>query len=150
QVSEPSSMKTRAKKAGSLSGRTISPLRAVVDEKSCTPTAPSENATRNRKPPIGFTETTSIIGPGDPEAAAVRLGMMPILHQLGMPELHPVFYQFRPLTGKRAADDLAVADPHQRLGAGIDCMHMRRTVIFEEHLDDDAVEDRDGRHLAKA
>jgi hypothetical protein len=51
-------------------GRTISPLRVVVDEKSWTPDEPSEKAMRSVKPPIGLTETTSIIGACDPEAAA--------------------------------------------------------------------------------
>ncbi|HUE12131.1 MAG TPA: hypothetical protein VMQ54_14365 [Steroidobacteraceae bacterium] len=67
------------KKAGSFSGRTISPSRAVVEEKSCTPAEPSENVIRNRKPPSGFTATTSIIWSCDPEAAAVRLRMIPVL-----------------------------------------------------------------------
>src|ERR1700719_3949963 len=139
QVSAPSSTKTRAKNAGSLSGRTISPSRAVVGEKSCTPDEPSEKATRNVKPPTGFTETTSIIGACDSEAAAVRLRMMPVLHQLGMPEFHPISYQFRLLPGKPAADDFAVADPHQCLCAGIDRMHVRRIVIFKEHLNDNSI-----------
>src|SRR5260221_14463792 len=74
--------------------------------------------------------------------------MMPVLHQLRMPEVHPISYQFRLFLRKPATDNFPVADPHQRLCAGIDRMHMRRIVIFKEHLNDNSIEDRDSRHRA--
>src|SRR3989304_4180253 len=96
---------------------------------------------------MAFTETTSIIGACDPEAAAVRLRMMPVLHQLGLPEHPPGLYQIRLLPGKRPPDDRPIADPHQRFCAAIYCMHMRRIVIFKEHLDDDSTENHNPPHV---
>jgi hypothetical protein len=73
-----------------------------VEEQSCTPAEPSENVTRNLKPPTGFTEVTSIIGACDAEAAAVRLRMMPVLHQLGMPKF-PIFVRLKPFAVQEIA-----------------------------------------------
>src|SRR5205823_4014369 len=98
-----------------------SPFLHRAQRKSCTPIDPSENPTRNRKPPSGLTETTSIIGGTcDPEATAVRLGMIPVLRQLGMAKVHPIFYQLRLPLGKHASDDLSVTDPYQRFCAAVD------------------------------
>jgi hypothetical protein len=60
--------------------------------------------------------------------------MMPVLHQLGMPEFNPILYQFRLLPGERASDNLAVTDSYQRLSVGIDRVHVRRSVIFKEMM----------------
>src|SRR6185503_15287641 len=112
-----------------------------------TPEEPSEKPTRNLKPPTGLTETTSITGgTRDAEAAAVRLRMMLVLHQLRLPELDPGLYQIRLLTGKHAPDDRAIADAHQGFVPAINRMNVRWIMIFKEHLDDDPAEDRNRRH----
>jgi hypothetical protein len=74
--------------------------------------------------------------------------MMPVLHQLGLPERYPGLYQIRLAAGKPASDNLAVADAHQRFVAAINGVNMRRIVIFKEHLNDDPAENRNRRHAS--
>jgi hypothetical protein len=75
-------------------------------------------------PPMGFTEITSIIGSCDPEAAAVRLRMMPILIRSACLSFTQSLTNFACFLGKRAADDLTAADAYKCLCTRIDCMHM--------------------------
>lgn len=71
---------------------------------------------------------------------------MPILQKFDPSEFHPISYQRCLFSGKYATDNVSIADPHQGLFVAIDRMNMRRIMISKEHLDDDAIENRNDRH----
>jgi hypothetical protein len=63
QVSAPSSTKTRAKNARSLRGRTISPSRTVVDEKSCARPSRQKKRPATRSRPTASRRQHQSLGP---------------------------------------------------------------------------------------
>ena len=70
----------------------------------------------------------------------------PVCHQFGASPINPRSYYTHCRRRKRAADDLATFDRHQRFETLIINVHVRWRVLAPVHLDDKAEEDGDRRH----
>jgi hypothetical protein len=120
QVSAPNSRNTRAKDASSRDGSSVDPGSCTIAAKSCTPSLPSLN--QPKAPKLFEARHFISIEACDPLPLLARAGNTPILTQLLLSRQRPLLDEAGSCLRRRAFDDLARFDGHERLVFAIDGM----------------------------
>ena len=71
------------------------------------------------------------------------LAQLPVCQQFDLMQFCPVEHQAKPTTRQLATDQCQISDVNDCLVLGIVYMEVRRRMVFEKHLDDEAIKGAD-------
>src|ERR1043166_171974 len=125
----------------------MDPASFTIAVKSCTPSLPSLNRTRRRKPPSLSSRVTLVnIETCDPFRLLACTRAPPILAQLALPGQRPFLHEACGCSRQLPIDHLTRFDSDERFVFAIYRMKMRRRMISNVHANSDAVKISDRRH----